>query len=425
MLSDESLQRVLSKPAVDLLGDVIRAAAWGFLAVVWLAFLQVYLRMFRLTVSDPSNSDFTIFYYTARMVADGLPMYGVSPTRYGVTWAANHLGNLNPPHVQLLFLPLASLSYGDALAVFVGVSALALGVSIWLVVRALELGWSWRRFALWGAFTISSAAFTTVAVTCELTFLLMVPFTMAWSAWRRERWSAAGAWLGVCASVKLFVLLFVPLLLWQRRWKALASGAAAGVGIVLVGMWCFGVDAYLQWAQTLGHVGWWWLPMNASWEGFVSRVFRGSTNIMPVVRLDSIVKPLAFTGSAVIAVVTLWIARGPAEKRESRDRSVLITFLGAILASPLGWVYYLPLAYGPLVAWLSAERWAVVRHARSAWLALLFAALACLYVPQEVAASIKNHAFATLTLASVYFWGVLLLWIAVSQTDSRPVNDPS
>ena len=425
MLTDESLLRVLPKPAVDLFGDVIRAMAWGLVAVIWLAFLQVYLRMFRLTLTDPSNSDFTIFYYTARLVADGLPMYGISPTRYGVTWAADHLGNLNPPHVQLLFLPLASLSYGGALATFVGVSAVALCLSIWLVVRELEMGWSWRRFWLGGAFTISSAAFTTVAVTSELTFLLMLPFTLAWSAWRRERWAAAGAWLGVCASVKLFVLLFVPVLLWHRRWRALAACAVAGAGVVLFGMSCFGVEPYLQWANTLGRVGWWWLPMNASWQGFVSRVFQGGTNITPVVRLDSLVKPLAFAGSAAIAAVTLWIARASAEKREGRDRSILITFLGAILASPLGWVYHLPLAYGPLVGWLSAKRWAVLHRSGWVWLTTLFAGLACLYVPQEVAASTKNNAIATVTLASIYFWGVLLLWVAISQAESSSVDDAS
>jgi hypothetical protein len=416
MLTDESLLRVLPKSAVDLWGDLIRAGAWGLIAIVWLAFLQVYLRMFRLTLTDPAHSDFTIFYYTARLVADGLPMYGVSPSRYGVVWAADHLGNLNPPHVQLLLLPLSWLTYGQALLVFVAVSAAALGLSMWIIARELELDWSWRRFWLVGALTISSAAFTTVAVTCELTFLLMVPFTLAWSAWRRERWMAAGAWLGVCASVKLFILLFVPLLVWQRRWRAVAACAAAGAAVLLVGMLWFGVEPYIQWTTTLGRVGWWWLPMNASWEGFVSRVWQGGTNITPVVRIDSIVKPLAVAGSAAIAVVTLWIARNQRGERGAPDRSMLLTFLGAILASPLGWVYYLPLAYGPLVGWLRADRWAGLRTRGRTVLALLVVGLACLYVPQEVAASVKRNALATVTLASTYFWGVLLLWLAVGRT---------
>ena len=121
MISDAALRRVLSASTVALVGDLVRALLWGLAVVVWLAFLQVYLRMIRLTLADPSGSDFTIFYYTARMVADGLPMYGESPARYGVKWAGEHLGNLNPPHFQLLFQPLASLPYvanGNASAAF-------------------------------------------------------------------------------------------------------------------------------------------------------------------------------------------------------------------------------------------------------------------------------------------------------------------
>jgi hypothetical protein len=74
MISDETLRRVLPEAAVDLLGDLIRWLAWGLVFIVWVSFLQVYLRMIRLTLADPSHSDFTIFYFTARLVADGLPM---------------------------------------------------------------------------------------------------------------------------------------------------------------------------------------------------------------------------------------------------------------------------------------------------------------------------------------------------------------
>src|SRR4029079_17299518 len=267
--SDETLRRVMPASMVALLGQLIRWSAWALVFIIWAAFLQVYARMIRLTLSDPSHSDFTIFYYTARLVVDGLPMYGVSPTRYGVAWAADHLGNLNPPHFQLLTLPLGYLSYGQALAAWVAVSLASLVTSLVMISRELRLPWSWSRFWLWGAFTLSSAAFTTVAVTCELTFLLMLPFTMAWRAWRGERWPAAGAWLGACASVKLFLLLFVPWLIWRRRWRALAAFGLSGGICISLGLVVFGATPYRQWTATLGRVGWWSLPMNASWQGFV------------------------------------------------------------------------------------------------------------------------------------------------------------
>jgi hypothetical protein len=103
-------------------------------------------------------------------------------------------------------------------------------------------------------------------------------------------------------------------------------------------------------------------------------------------------------------------------ERKGRDRSFLVVFLGAILASPLGWVYYLPLTFGAFVGWLRADRWAILRHAATRWRIAVIAGLACLYVPQEVAASFKNNPIATLTVASVYFWGVLLLWLGACRT---------
>ena len=227
--------------------------------------------MIRLTLADPSSSDFTIFYYTARMVADGLPMYGESPARYGVTWAAGHLGNLNPPHFQILFVPLASLPYGQALLAWVAFSFACLAASLVVIFRELQVPFTWTRFVSWGAFTIGLAPFTTVAVTSEMTFVLMLPFALLWRAWRRGQWASAGAWLGVLVSLKLFFLLLAAWLALRREWRALGACAAATLVLVLLGGGVFGFDAYRLWTGSLGTVGWQWMAMNASWPGYASR----------------------------------------------------------------------------------------------------------------------------------------------------------
>jgi hypothetical protein len=157
--------------------------------------------------------------------------------------------------------------------------------------------------------------------------------------------------------------------------------------------------------------------MNASWQGFVSRVLEGSTTIAPVIHVPALVRPVAFAGSAFFAIASLASARLSDADEHSRDRSLLLVFLGAILASPLGWVYYLPLAYGPMLGWLAARWPDILRQRRN--VVVLFVALACLYVPQEVASSVKNQPVAALTLSSVYFWGVLLLWVTVHRFDSH------
>jgi hypothetical protein len=416
MISDAALRRVLPAPSVSLLGDLIRALLWGLVFILWVAFAQVYLRMIRLTLDDPSSSDFTIFYYTARMVADGLPMYGESPTRYGVKWAAEHLGNLNPPHFQILFLPLASLGYGQALLAWVGISAASLSASLVVIVRELGVTVSWRRLAVWGAFTIGLAPFTTVAVTSEITFVLMLPFALMWRAWRRERWTEAGAWLGALVSVKLFFGVFAVWLLVTRRYRAIGAMAASGLAMVLCGGLIFGHDSYRQWIHSLGTVGWQWMAMNASWPGFISRVFESGGKIAPVVLWPVLVAPLSLAGAAVVLGLTIWRARtttGP-------DAQVLSLLLGAILASPLGWVYYLPLAYGPILGWMGAGRgWGPVRALRPGAMAMLAMAVSLLYMPQEVANSLQPSPLATLSLASAYFYATLLLWLTLQRARTQ------
>jgi hypothetical protein len=343
------------------------------------------------------------------MVADGLPMYGESPARYGVTWAADHLGNLNPPHFQILFLPLASLSYGQALLAWVGISAASLIAALMVIVRELGVPFTWRRLAIWGAFTIGLAPFTTVAVTSEMTFVLMLPFVLMWRAWRRGRWMVAGGWLGVLVSLKLFFGVFAVWLLLQRQFRAVAAMAATAVGLMALGGLVFGHETYRQWVHSLGTVGWQWMAMNASWPGFVSRVFESGGKIAPVVSWPAVVAPLSLLGFALILLLTLRRARGG-----TFDRQLVVLLLGGILASPLGWVYYLPLAYGPILGWMGAGRgWEPLRALGRGRMATLALAVALLYVPQEVANSLQPWPVATLSLASAYFYATLLLWLTL------------
>ena len=420
MVSDAALRRFLSASTGALIGDLVRALLWGLAIVIWISFAQVYVRMIRLTLADPSSSDFTIFYYTAKMVADGLPMYGESPARYGVTWAAGHLGNLNPPHFQILFVPLARLPYGQALLAWVAVSFTCLVASLVVIFRELRVPFTWTRFVSWGAFTIGLAPFTTVAVTSEMTFVLMLPFALLWRAWRRAQWASAGAWLGVLVSLKLFFLVLGAWLALRRQWRALGACAAVALVLVLVGGGVFGFDAYRLWTRSMGTVGWQWMAMNASWPGYAGRVLQGGAKMEPATLTPWLVQPVALMGAAVVLSATMRSTWRGLDDIASREWVLLVLLLGAILASPLGWVYYLPLAYAPALGWMGAgEGWARLQKLPRPVLAVLVIAVALLYTPQEVANAGQPSTLATMTLASAYFYATATLWLMLIRNPVR------
>jgi hypothetical protein len=416
MIPDHVLRRWLDANRVALLGDVIRATAWAGVLSAWVIFGSVYLRLWVLGHAGTDPNDFTIFYYTARMVDDGLPMYGTSPARYGVEWPIGHLGNLNPPHVQMLLQPLAWLSYGQAFVTWTISSVAALFASVAVIVRTLGVPVTVRGVAVWGILTGASVAFTSVVVTAESSLLLLLPFTFAWSAARRSRWRSAGAWLGACIAIKLFFLLFVPWLVFGRRWRAVAAAGGVAAAWTLAGLTVHGVSTYRLWLESLASVAWWWMPMNASWPGFVSRLLIGSGSVEPLVQAPEMMSWLAPTGAVGVAGATIWTAYRLDASKLGIDGSVLVLTVGALLASPLGWVYYLPLTLGPLVgAWWSRS-WSAVPKC---WLVACAIAILGLYVPLEQASAGQPSALATVTWASTYFWTLVIAWCALVATAAK------
>jgi alpha-1,2-mannosyltransferase len=407
MISDAVLGRWLPRRSVLLWGDVVRGLLWGGCVLAWALLVPVYVRLWNLTLVEPSRSDFTIFYFTARLVADGLPMYGSSPGRYGVEWPIEHLGNLNPPHFQLLLQPLALFSYEQAYAVWTAINLAALAASVVVIMRTLNIRFTVARVLGGGAVLVGSAPFTTVAITSELTFLLLLPFTLAWAAAVRGHWGTAGAWLGLCASTKLFFLLFIPWLVLRRRWRAVAGMAGSSLVAGAFGVSVYGLQAYRLWVGGLGAVDWWWLPMNASWHGFVSRVFEGGATVAPPLHAPGLVGPLATAGFVLIATLSLVAALRLERAAGGLHAAVLVLVCGAILASPLGWVYYLPLALAPVVGLLRSGEWRVLGRGRR-WVAITAAFL--LYVPWEQTSAGQPAPLATISITSSYFWGVVFPW---------------
>ena len=377
---------------------------------------RIYLRLALLTYGRPGGNDFTIFYYTARMVRDGWPMYGELPAEYALSWHRPFLGNLNPPQFQLLLMPLVPLGYRGAVVVWILLSVVAVALTAWLIVSELTRPPTPRTTLITLLAVFASAAWTSVAVTAEMSALLLLPFTAAWRAARHGRFWTAGVLLGVCASLKLFLLAFVVWFIVVRAWRGVAGVAAGFTGAMGLGVAVYGAAPFGQWLETLTRVAWWALPMNISIRGLAERIFNAQPPYLPAYSAPALAFPAWLLMASGLVVVTGWRIRSSARPADT-DEAWATLLVAALLVSPLGWIYYLPLATAPLLLMADSGRlpW------RRGWAGGAFSvAILLLYLPMEVIVLGQPSRVATLVLLCLHSWAVLLLWASLVASPMAP-----
>jgi hypothetical protein len=108
------------------------------------------------------------------------------------------------------------------------------------------------------------------------------------------------------------------------------------------------------------------------------------------------------TAVAGVMVTLVCVVR----RRNDGDWSYAVLFLASLLFSPLGWEYYTWSLFPPLLA-IGGQ--CLLARQRVVLLSVLVASL----WPMRLTVLGQRSAPATFTAGSIYFWGFLLLWIAL------------
>jgi hypothetical protein len=354
-------------------------------------------------------NDFGKFYYSAVAFREGRDLYAPSPAtlvpvaRPGQPAQTKEFLNMNPPHFHLLVLPLAGLKPSSALAIWAIASLASLVATLKLVGRALAIRLTPVQQALALLGFLGFAGTTTVLLTGQLSFLLLLPVTLAWLEARRGRWGRAAIYLGVAMSVKMFLALFVPFLVVWGRWRAALAACAATAAAFALGLVVFGVEAHRRWLQTLAQIDWEWAAMNGSVLGVLRRALAASPYYEPLAIAHGLVGPLWLAATVVIVAIT-FVATSERDER-GVDRRFAAVLVASLLISPLGWVYYAWLPLGPVLA---------LFRTFSGWARPSFVAAAVGFMcPLPITLAFQPSGLATLSAGSVYCWAMLALWGAV------------
>lgn len=372
--------------------------------------------------SQMAMNDFGKFYYSARAFLEGGDMYGPTPaTAFVGRDVTRQLWNMNPPHFHLLVLPLALLPPLVALLGWSALSVLALGLSLHLITRELRLAWRGARLA-WAVIAVLCCSATgTVVVTGQLAFLLMVPMTLAWRDMRQHRWSRAAVMLGVVVSLKPFLGLFALWFTARRRWSCLGWMVLGSLLGLVPGVVVFGWRAYAGWIDVLGRVDWTWSAMNASVHGVLTRTLMATPVFIPLVDAPQLAGPGIVVVCGLLIGATAWVLVHDPSGNDA-DRGFAASTLLSLLVSPLGWIYYLWLAAGPLAALVNRIELKRVTAAG----VLVAGAVPGLLMPFFLTVAWSGYAWGSITLGSIYGWTVLaLLGVTLAVPPAAASTSPS
>jgi Glycosyltransferase family 87 len=340
-----------------------------------------------------STTDFLVFHQSGRQFLAGANPY--------VPFVIYRGPNLNPPWVVAIMAQLSRAPVEWAVVIWWAIGFACLAASLNMIHKELP---HQRLPAIAAAVLVTQAAYANIRLG-QVAFPLMLLMTAAWRADRADRPLLCGVLVGLAAAWKPFLLVFAPYLIWRRAWPALAAMAVTIALTIAVGFLAVGAAGYASWLGVLQLVGWEGHPLNASLRGMVTRALTLSTlleqHTTPIVDApawrDGAWLALSLTVAA-ITVVRITV-------KQNIHMAWAALGLMALVISPLGWVHYVPIVTGPIAAVLLAGRPFAQRLGIAGWVLLC--------IPF---AWLKTAAFGpvlTLTVASAYGWGTLLLLAAV------------
>lgn len=323
------------------------------------------------TRQPPTTSDFTIFYESAaHPVADMYKGLRI---------------NLNPPHFSLLIEPLTWARMSVAAEIWRALNVVSLCGCLWWLATRSEEKWSVADVGAVMAWAPFHHAFTLNQVTWIMWPLLMA----AWWHWRQDRWAVGAIWFGLALSFKSFLGVFLIWLALRRQWRAIVVALATAAAALAVGIVAYGPDAFRAWVRAVSGVNWTSAWTNASMRALLLRALTDNTSgAAPFANIPGLVAPLFVVLAAAVVFGTCVVCRS-----RNVDDSWPALVTSALLASPLGWLYY---------AWWMLPG---VKPSR------LLVRAPLLWIPMTFLTRGQPSPWATVTYASVFNWGLLMAWV--------------
>ncbi|MDP3705041.1 MAG: glycosyltransferase family 87 protein [Legionellaceae bacterium] len=372
--------------------------------ILFLILLIVYGTLFYFITTDQLRLDFSSFYSASNVLSWHANPYQVLQTTYFPT--IKYLSpNPNPPSLLMLFIPLSKLNYHTSVIIWY-VLSLTLGVITALTAFALVFSQSQVKQHKLIALILFFSLFSTLIDTATMQLGSFTAFFLiiGYYVYKQGHFVLAAVLWGIIASLKIFPCLLLFYILRQRHYKMLAIMIATLSISWLIPWFIYGTQVYSDYFKLLPHMLWFGDSWNASLYGFLFRLFVDGHDKTPhLLVVQSLYGLLSM-------VSLLWYFKSMKAHQtryldgmdNKHHQPFCLTLVMMLFLSPMGWIYYFPLIFLPMLV-----TWSQSRTTKP------FIGLVCLFLinfPMGYVMS-KNMTtlFEKLTLYSFPFYGLLLL----------------
>lgn len=281
--------------------------------------------------------DFSIFYASGEVLSDG-------GNPYQALIPAQHLAltllpaNLNPPFVLWLMKPLSSLNYYYAIAVWSAFSITLgmLGANIAFKLAFSEVFLRRNRFYL-NLIYLSFFATLMDTALAQLGAVLLFLVMMGYDLYLKNKDYSAGVLWAAAISIKFFPALLIIYALVQKRYKVAVTMVAVFLWMILIPLFVYGANIYIDYFSLMSHVTWYGKSWNASILGMIARLGLEENN-------RGLLYGIIFCLGFMLYVLKI----KKIEMSNVMHQSFCWTIITMLFLSPLGWLYYFTLLTFPL-----------------------------------------------------------------------------
>ncbi len=316
------------------------------------ALLKAYL-VFSILPTRVKDWDFDLCYVTALALRENQSPYTIDykplAARLGIAVAPDWKSH-DTPTLLLCFEPLTKLPMKEAFWIWTSLNAVALAVTLFMLLRPSTTGLSPPMGLTIAAMTI---LYDPLAINFEYAqrqIVILLLLVIAMRAMERNYDWPAGIMLAAAGLLRAFPLLLMVYLALVRRWRTLRCAVISLVAgwiitIVMVGAPCVDFVRGLGWASQRKFLE---LSTNPALGPTVSRFFWFTSGFGLGAQHDALRKVAVVLAEAIILAMT--VTATVRFDRHDRDwRAFSLWLITAIMLSPIAWPHYLALLIIPYV----------------------------------------------------------------------------